>query len=193
VNLAEGLRRTVRWMAQSAKEIPMVPQRVMTFFPIVNTLQVFLGALKAHCVSILLRWQSVRRQGQAGLPVHATHTLSKRPERRVELSSLLNGCFRKTPVLERVLVSLGRARTGRAPVHTTSLLAGHSPRFAGGARAGLRTAEHARQYRFDFFERHIAKRAPCLPLGPGTMLTAVVLDRRQGWRGPREVGHPLRG
>jgi hypothetical protein len=54
---------------------------------------------------------------------------------------------RKQPVLERVAVAAGRARSGGAAVHAAAVFAAHGGRHAGMAGAGRRAAATARQHR----------------------------------------------
>jgi hypothetical protein len=62
--------------------------------------------------------------------------LQQRPEQFVRFDCIL----RKLTVLERVLIVLWRARSRRAPMHSTTLFAVHCRRPARLARAGLGSA-----------------------------------------------------
>jgi hypothetical protein len=79
-------------------------------------------------------------------------------------------------VLERVLISVRRARAGRAPVHATSLFSVHGRRPAGLARSCSSAAARACQHwpgvtaMVFWFRRHI--RSGVVPSRPPTLIVA---------------------
>ena len=79
--------------------------------------------------------------------LNALQQLPRLPYERSNLPALFNRCFPVQAVLERVLITPRCARSRRAAMHATSLLAMHRRRLAGRARASLGATARARQHR----------------------------------------------
>ena len=69
--------------------------------------------------------------------------LPRPSDQRLNLFPLFNRALREKTVLERILVLFRRARTRCAPMHSTTLLAGHRRRAARLAGAGPGPAARA--------------------------------------------------
>jgi hypothetical protein len=119
------------------------------------------------------------------------HEPERLPHQSLHAPAFVDRRMRIEPVLQRVPVAAGRARSGGAAVHTAMVFAAHGGRQAGMAGAGRRAAAPARQHRLGVTRAsHLcARAAPGPARSPAGSAASSACRRARAAKSPDAPGH----